>query len=432
MRFRSILAIVVVVIALGLYLGYRVYEHKHNAASLREETLAMAVPEVSVIHAKPAPPTRTITLPGTLRGWREAQIYVRVPGYVKMWYTDYGERVQKGDLLAVIATPRLKAKYRMAKAKVEAQRAKYELAEVTAQRYTNLSSSHAVAKQSITVKKAELKIEKALLDKAKQHLENIEAKLHFKKIVAPFDGVVIERNVTVGDLVNPTGSLSVNDPEKEDNAFTVAKIDKLRLFVSVPQSFGPFLTRGLTADVTVRQYPDRHFTAEFLTVAKGFDEDTRTAVTEFVVENKDHELWPGSYARVQITAPVGGDALIIPSSALVFQEEGTAVAVVTQDNRIHYQPIIVGAFLNAAFKVTEGISKTDRIVNNPSAALLEGDKVRIVTPRPGYVGQPPAEAASEEYEPAAPEEKEPASEEKEPKSKRSAPDDGLAYSKGTG
>ncbi|MDN5848742.1 MAG: efflux RND transporter periplasmic adaptor subunit [Nitrococcus sp.] len=417
MIFRSILVIVAVIIVVGLYLGYRVYEGQHNAASLRQETLAMATPTVSVIHAQPAPPTRTITLPGTIRGWREATIYARVPGYVKMWYKDYGEEVQKGDILAEIATPRLNAKYRMAKAEVKAQHAKYELAQVTAQRYTNLRSSHAVATQSITVKKAELKIEKALLAKAKQHLNNIEAKLRFKKVVAPFDGVVIERNVTVGDFVNELGSLSLKEAEKEANLFTVAKSDKVRLFVSVPQSFGAFLKPGSTADVTVRQFPDRHFTAEFMTVAKGFDEDTRTAVTEFVIDNEDHALWPGSYARVEITAPVERDALIIPSSAMVFQEQGTTVAVVNKDNRIHLKPITVSKYLGKAFKVTEGISETDRIVDNPSAALLEGEKVRIVTPRPGYIKQPEAESASEE---------------KNPQPSAPVPKDGIGHSKDTG
>ena len=158
----------------------------------------------------------------------------------------------------------------------------------------------------------------------------------------------------------------------------------LRLFVNVPESFGPFLQPGLTADVTVPQFPNRHFTAKFLTVARGFDVSTRTAVTEFTIDNEDRALWPGSYATVRLTAPIERTVLTIPSTAMVFQEHGTQVAVVTEDDRVHFKSIAVTKILDNAIEVTEGISTSDRIINNPSAALLEGDKVRIVTPAPGY------------------------------------------------
>jgi multidrug efflux pump subunit AcrA (membrane-fusion protein) len=134
----------------------------------------------------------------------------------------------------------------------------------------------------------------------------------------------------------------------------------------------------------VPQLPGRHFTAKFLTVARGFDVSTRTAVTVFTLDNKDRALWPGSYAKVDLTAPVNRHGLTMPSTAMVFQEHGTQVAVVTEDNRVHYKPIIVSKLLDATVEVAEGIDATDRIVNNPSAALLEGDKVRIVTPAAGY------------------------------------------------
>ena len=170
----------------------------------------------------------------------------------------------------------------------------------------------------------------------------------------------------------------------------------LRLFVSVPESFGPFLQPGLTADVTVPQLPNRHFTAKFLTVARGFDVSTRTAITVFTIDNEDRALWPGSYAKVQLTAPVDRQVHMIPSTALVFQEHGTQVAVVTEDDRVHLKPITVSKLLDNVVEVAEGISASDRIVNNPSAALLEGDKVRVVTPAPGYDLDQDAEAPASE------------------------------------
>jgi hypothetical protein len=130
--------------------------------------------------------------------------------------------------------------------------------------------------------------------------------------------------------------------------------------------------------------PDRHFKAEFLTSANGFDPITRTAITEFTIENEDRALWPGSYGAVTITAPLKGDTLIIPSSALVFQEASTEVAVLDTEDRVHFKRIKVGKLMDGFTEVLSGISTADRLVQTPSAALLEGDKVRVVTPRPGY------------------------------------------------
>jgi RND family efflux transporter MFP subunit len=377
-RFVVISAILLCV----LYVGYRIYESKSDGALLREKTLKGAVLTVAVTNATPMALTETITLPGNIAGWYEAPIYARVTGYVKMWYRGYGDQVKKGDILAEINAPDLDAEYAQAKAGLETERARYKLAEVTAKRWMALRPNHSVSEQSITVKEQELKAHAALLKESEQKVRNIDAFITFKTIVAPFDGWVIQRNINVGDLVSKEGNLST--PNAKTNLFTVAVVDTLRLFVSVPERFGPFLQPGLTAHVTVPQLPGRHFTAKFLTVARGFDVSTRTAVTVFTLDNKDRALWPGSYAKVDLTAPVNRHGLTMPSTAMVFQEHGTQVAVVTEDNRVHYKPIIVSKLLDATVEVAEGIDATDRIVNNPSAALLEGDKVRIVTPAAGY------------------------------------------------
>lgn len=369
------------ILMVGLYLGYRIYESRLDAAALRDETLEGAVPTVAITHAKPSAPTETITLPGNVAAWFSAPIYAQVSGYVKMWHKDYGALVKTGDVLAEINAPALDAQYEQAKADLEAERAKFILTEVTAKRWIAMRKSHAVSEQSITVQEQHMKTQAAVVNAAEQKVKNFEALIRFKTIVAPYDGVVTVRNINVGDYVNKEGTLSTG---KDSNLFTVADVDRMRLFVSVPESFGSFLQPGLTADVTVPQLPNRHFTAKFLTVARGFDPDTRTAVTEFTIENEDRALWPGSYATVRLTVPIDRKVLTIPSSALVFQEKGTQVAVVADDNRLHFKSITVSKILDATVEVTEGISTSDRIVNNPSAALLEGDKVRIVTPVPGY------------------------------------------------
>ncbi|MCS6305855.1 MAG: efflux RND transporter periplasmic adaptor subunit [Nitrospira sp.] len=369
-------------ILLLLYLGYRVYESRSDAATLRDATLKGAVPTVAVVSPTPVSATESITLPGTIEGWYEAPIYARVTGYVKMWYKRYGDGVKKGDVLAEISTPDLDAEYRQATKDLESERAKYRLAAVTAKRWVALRPNHAVSEQSITVKEQELRAQAAVVEAAEQQVKNIEAFIGFKAIIAPFDGVVIQRNINVGDLVSKKGNLST--PNAITNLFTVAVVDKLRLFVDVPEFFGPFLHPGLTADVTVPQLPNRHWIAKFLTVARGFDVATRTATTVFTIDNEDHALWPGSYAGVHLTAPVDRQALVIPTSALVYQEQGMQVAVVTEDNHAHFKPITVTQLMDNAVEVAEGLSASDRVINNPSATLLEGDQVRIVTPRPGY------------------------------------------------
>ncbi len=376
-----LLAIFVIVLGV-LYFGFRLYESSLDATQLRKQTLEDAIPTVAIVNPKPAPPSETITLPGNIVGWYEAPIYARVTGYVAMWHKDYGAEVKKGDILAEINTPDLDAEYRQAKADLDTERARYKLAEVTAKRWVAMRRSHAVSEQSITVQVQNMKAQAAVVRAAEQKVGNIEAFIGFKKIVAPFDGMVIQRNINVGDLVSKEGTLST--PNAVTNLFTVAVVEKLRLFVSVPEQFGPFLQPGLTADVTVPQLPNRHFAAKFLTVAHGFDVSTRTAVTVFTIDNTDRALWPGSYAKVHLTAPVDRQVFTIPSTALVFQEHGTQVAVVTEDNRAHLKSITVSKLMDTAIEVAEGLSASDRVINNPSAALHEGAPVRIVTPEPGY------------------------------------------------
>lgn len=391
LRKKKALSLIVGVVSI-VYLGYRIYESRLEAAAIEQETSQGAIPTVSIAYAKPVPPHETIMLPGNIQAWYQAPIYARVTGYVEMWYKDYGAHVKKGDVLAMINTPALDAEYQQAKADFESERAHYSLAKISAMRWVALRKSHAVSEQSITVREKEAVAHAAKLNAAQQKVKNIEAFINFKTIRAPYDGVVIARNVNVGDYVNKEGTLS--SPDSVSNLFTVADVTKMRLFVSVPEAFGPFLKSGLTAKVSVPQLPDREFEAQFLTVAEGFDVSTRTAVTEFTIDNEERLLWPGSYAVVEITAPVERKTFIIPSSALVFQEHGTQVATVTEKNHVHFKSIKVTKIRDKEVEVGHGLSSTDRIVKHPTADLLEGDPVRIVSPAPGYELSSPSEQES--------------------------------------
>ena len=381
------LAILAVVLCV-LYFGYRYYVGGIEASVLKETTEDTAIQRVSVISPKQLPPNETITLPGNIQAWYEAQIYAQVTGYVKMWYKDYGAIVKQGDILADINAPALDAQYAQAKADLETERAKNVLAILTAKRYVNMRQHQAVSEQAISVQVQEAKAQAARVNAAEQNVKNFEALIRFKTIVAPFDGVVIARNINVGNYVNKEAASAEGSAPGSASAirdlFTVADVRKMRLFVSVPEAFGPFLQPGLTADVTVPQLPNRHFTGKFLTVARGFDVSTRTAITVFEIDNEDGALWPGSYATVRLTAQVERNVLTVPTTALVFQEHGAQIAFVSDDDRVHFRKIAITRVMDNAMEITEGISASDRIINNPSAALLEGDKVVIVTPAPGY------------------------------------------------
>jgi RND family efflux transporter MFP subunit len=378
-----------VLLPCAAYLGYRIYESRRNARALQTETAEDAVATVAVVHPKPVPASESIMLPGNIVGWYEAPTYARVTGYVKMWYRDYGDAVKQGEVLAEINAPDLDAEYAQAKADLESERARYALAVVTTRRYQAMRETHAVSEQSITVQEKNLLVQEALVNAAEQHVQNVEAFIRFKTIVAPFDGVVIQRNINVGDLVSKEGMLSKTEGtlgtrSAKTNLYTVAVVDRLRLFVNVPERFAPFLQPGLTANVTVPQLPHRTWAAKFLTVARGFDVSTRTATTVFTIDNEDRALWPGSYAQVHLTAPIDRQAFTIPSTALVFQEHGTQVALVGKDDRVHLQDVTVSKLMDQDVEVAGGLSANDRIINNPSAALLEGDEVRVVKPAPGY------------------------------------------------
>ncbi|TGL59502.1 efflux RND transporter periplasmic adaptor subunit [Leptospira sarikeiensis] len=365
-----------------IFLCYIFYQQIHSAEQFKREALEASIPNVSVVSPEAPNPLETITLPGTVRAWYEAVIYAQVSGYVKMWYKDYGAEVKAGDVLARVKVPALDAEYAQAEADFDSQKAKYKLAAVTADRYLALRNSHAVSEQSISVAVADKNSEEAKLKSAEKNVDKYKAKMGFKTIVSPFDGVVIQRNINVGDYVNNEGN--IDDSKNPSNLFTVAEIHKMRLFVSVPGTFAYLLKSGLTAEVTVQQFPNRKFIANFLTLSKGFDLNMRTVVAEFTIDNKDRVLWPGSYAQVTLTAPVKKDLLTIPSSSLVFDENGTQVATVTEDNKIHFKPITVNKIIDSVIEVGNGVSVGDRIVNNPSASLLEGDQVKVVEPRTGY------------------------------------------------
>ncbi|MFT9442753.1 MAG: efflux RND transporter periplasmic adaptor subunit [Acetobacter papayae] len=366
------------------YVAYLEVQHLHSEVTLRADATHASVPDVAVTQPKPAPPTLSMTLPGNINAWYEAPIYAQVSGYVKMWYKDYGAPVKKGDVLAEVNAPGLDAQYAQAKADLQVAQAKYGLATVTANRWRSMGKSQAVSGQSVSVQNANEQSARAALEAAQHNVDHYDALEQFKTIIAPFDGVVTARNISVGDYVG-AGSGNMNANGTASELFTVADTHEMRLFVSVPEVLSYVLKPGLKARVTVPQYPNKVFTANFLTIAKGYDPNTRTAVTEFTIDNTDQKLWPGTFASVTLSAPAEGGIYTIPTGALVFQEKGMQVVTVDTQNKAHYKNITVGRMSDAYTEVDAGLNPTDHIINNPPSDLLEGQTVHLSVPEKGYL-----------------------------------------------
>ncbi len=373
--------------ALGVLLagglaGYGIWSRSTATKALTTSTDDSAVPRVQVASPKNGPKQRTLTLPGNIEAWYQAAIYGQVAGYVSHWYKDYGAEVKAGDVLGTIETPSLDAELAAARAQLATVQATYNLAVLTAKRWVALSGTQAVAQQDVDIKKADAAAQKAQVAAAQQNVVKYEAMSAFKKLAAPFDGVVTARSVNIGDYVSATGgNQTARGPSQP--LFIVADIHKLRIFVSVPQNFSEALKPGLTATMTLPQNPGKRIPLQFETTAKAVVASTRTVVTELVLDNPADGLWPGAYVSVQFTFPGDPNLLVIPEQAVLFRAQGTQVALIGDGDKIHLQDVTLGRNLGTDVEISTGLKTGDKLVANPSLGLLEGQQVKIVQPAAG-------------------------------------------------
>jgi membrane fusion protein, multidrug efflux system len=395
MKRRTVWMIGVPVVVVAALLLYGIVGRERALTSLAHVAKEQSVTPVQIITPTLGPSTRPIVLPGSVRAWNEAPIYAQVSGYVLSWDVDYGARVKAGQLLATIATPSLDAQYAAAKAELHVAEANYQLAEKTAERWLALAGTVAVSKQEVDVQVAGAAARKAELEAAAQNVARYAALEAFKRVVAPFDGVVTARLTEVGSYVNAAGGdVSVRGASTE--LFTVADVHEMRVFVSVPQDYADQLVAGLTAKIHLPSQPGKPIEAKFLTTARAFSSTTRTAVTELTVDNSNDALWPGTYVDVLLQVPSDPAVLTMPEEALIFRAAGTQVALVDGENRVHLHDVTLGQILGKTVQVTSGLAAGDKLVNNPPAGLLEGQSVQPVTPAPGY-------AAASQKPPSPPE-----------------------------
>lgn len=359
-----------------------IVQRRMHYHALQKEVADMSRVRVTIIHPGPAPKKRELDLPANLAAWYQAPIYAQVSGYVKMWYKDFGAHVKMGDLLAEISTPSLDAQYEASKANYEVMLAQYRLAVITAKRWAALRDTQAVSRQEVDVQAANAAAKKAQVDQALHEVERYEALENFKKIVAPFDGIVTSRSVNVGDYINE-GSGDLNARGGTTELFTVADIHRMRVFVSVPQDYASSISDKLSARLTLPQYPGRTYNAAYLATAQAFTPATRTVVTELALDNPDGKLWPDSYATAHFTVPGEQSILIIPVNALIFRAQGTQVALAV-NNHVHLVTVKTGVNYGMTIQVINGLKPDDNVIANPTADMLEGDEIKIVGETRGY------------------------------------------------
>jgi RND family efflux transporter MFP subunit len=344
----------------------------YTGRELAAWTQAQAIPTVSVISLVSANGDRALVLPGNIQAFSDAPIHARVSGYLKAWYADIGASVTAGQLLAEIDTPDLDQQLAQAEADLATAVANQQLAATTAKRWAGLLAQDAVSHQEADEKNGDLAAKTALVNAARANVDRLKALESFKRITAPFDGVVTSRSTDVGALITVGGPGDVP-------LFTVADESKLRVYVRVPQSYSAELKPGMTASFTVPQHPGQDFSATLATTAQAVSAETGTLLVELQIDNGNGALQPGDYAQVRFALPPDPGVIAVPASALMFRDGGMSVATVGADNHVTIKPITIGRDLGTTVEVASGLALEDRVIDNPPDSLRQGDVVNVRT-----------------------------------------------------
>jgi RND family efflux transporter MFP subunit len=338
---------------------------------LRKETAALNVMTVSVTKPKSSSQVQELVLPGNMQAYSDTPIYARTPGYLKRWTVDIGQRVKAGELLAEIDAPELDDQLAQAKADHATAEANYRFAASTAARWEALLKKDSVSRQEAEEKRNDMAARKAVLDAARYNVARLEKLQSYKRLYAPFDGVITARNVEVGMLIDAGGGAA-------RELFHIAATRKMRVYVNVPQSYARDAVAGGEATVTLTEFPGRTFKGRLARTTRSIDATTRTLLAEVEVDNATGELLPGAYAQVHLKLSTPHPVLVLPVNTLLFRPEGVMVAVLQPDQTARLTPIELGRDFGTEVEVVSGINAEDSIIVNPSDSLVSGAQVRLV------------------------------------------------------
>jgi len=309
-------------------------------ATLRKETADLAVPTVSVVLPKQSAPAQEIVLPANVQAFADAPIYARTNGYLKRWYADIGAHVKTGQLLAEIETPEIDQQLRQARADLATAEANLNLSKLTAERYRDLLKTDSVSKQEADNAAGDYAAKQAIMQSALANVSRLEQVQSFEKIYAPFDGVITARNTDIGALIDSGSS-------------------------------------GLTADLTLSEFPGRRFPGKLVRTANAIDQATRTLLVEILVDNPTGTLFTGAYAEVHLKLPTAVSSLLVPANSLIFRSEGLQVATVRDEHHAELKRITVGHDFGTEVEVVGGLTGNEAVIVNPPDSLVSGQTVRI-------------------------------------------------------
>lgn len=372
MQSKSRKIIIVILIFVLLALLTESILRIRSALTLRHETKNNTIISVTTVTPKKSASEEELVLPGNVEAWHQATIYARTNGYVKRWLTPIGTRVHAGDVLAEIETPEIDAQLKQAEADLKTAQANYNLAKITAKRWTNLRKTDSVSKQEADEKVSDAAAKEAAVASAKANRDRLHALTVFKIVRAPFDGIIDARLIDVGTLVN-----AGNNPGQA--LFRIVQSNILRVYVKVPQNDSARIVNGVSAEVHFIEhpgeaYPGEVYKANLYSTAKSLDPSTRTLLTEFLINNTNEKIFAGGYAEVHIKLPSTG-CLLLPVNTLIFHAAGLQVATVVA-GKVALKNITLGRDFGNEVEISSGLSPEDRVIINPYDSLKNGQQVR--------------------------------------------------------
>jgi RND family efflux transporter MFP subunit len=342
-------------------------------ASLGKEAAQAAIPTVVTVTPNRTPLGEELVLPGTVQAYIEAPIYARTNGYLKEWRTDIGTPVTKGQLLGEIDTPEVDRQLAQAEADLATARANESLSNSTNVRWKGLLATESVSKQDADEKAGDAAAKKAAADSAAANVARLRDLTSFKRVVAPFDGVITARNTDIGALINAGQSTGAE-------LFRIADMHKLRIFVQVPEAYAAATGPGLEADLRFAEQPSRTFTARTVRTSNALDPTLRTLQVELELDNAKRDVFPGAYAEVHFKLPASAQSLRLPANTVLFRAAGLQVATIDGQKRVKLKSIVQGRDFGSTIEILSGVEADEVVILNPPDSLTDGVQVRVAPP----------------------------------------------------
>jgi RND family efflux transporter MFP subunit len=339
-------------------------------SSLGRETAQAAIPTVVTVIPNRTPLGEELVLPGTVQAYIEAPIYARTNGYLKAWGTDIGTQVTKGQLLGEIDTPEVDRQLSQAEADLATARANESLSTTTNVRWQGLLATESVSKQDADERAGDAAARKAAADSAAANVARLRELESFKRVVAPFSGVITARNTDIGALINAGQSTGAE-------LFRIADMHKLRIFVQVPEGYAAVTRPGLEADLRFAEQPGRTFTATTVRTSNALDPTLRTLQVELELDNANRDVFPGAYAEVHFKLPASAQSLRLPANTVLFRAAGLQVATLDGQKHVKLKSIVQGRDFGNTIEILSGLEPDEVVILNPPDSLTDGVLVRI-------------------------------------------------------